>query len=190
MSVKLFAYTVGKRRRLVPQHGVKMGQHLTLKRSEACTIFTNPMSKTWTFSYFSLWIYLAYLNFSSISTVSLRTMRFHLPEMICSQPGFMSGTVKQRTPFQVPQGRARVIMEAILALNMRSLESSILRCGSILKGPLQLKVSISTTTPMKRFGLLFSRLPTHLILYVMYMLQTAGRSCRRSACIRCSRPVA
>lgn len=56
--------------------------------------------------------------------------------------------------------------------------------------PSRLEVSIRSTTSMKRPGVLLTRVPTHLILYVIYMLHTACHSFIHFAFISLTAPVA
>lgn len=117
-------------------------------------------------------------------------IRFQLAQVIWSHAGFMPETVKQCHPFQLPKGRVKVIMEGSRVLNMRQLRFSLFHSLSIPNGRFRFKVSISTTTPMKRSGLLLTKLPAHRILYVMYVQQTVRHLCSRFAFVSSTLPVA
>lgn len=93
--------------------------------------------------------------------------------VIGSPASFMPGTVKKCYLFQLPSGRARGIMEAILALKMRSVRFSILRYPSILDVMSVFSASIPTTPAMERSGLLWIRITIHLIHYMVCILNTA-----------------
>lgn len=66
-------------------------------------------------------------------------------------------------------------MDAGPVLEIRSLRFSTLRCPSILAGLSRFEVSMSWIVPMERSGFMLTRLPTYLILYVMYIPQTVCR---------------
>lgn len=81
-------------------------------------------------------------------------------------------------------------MEAIPVLKMRSLKLSILHCLLVLGGTSWFELSDLPTTPMKSSCLLFTRLPTHRILFLMYMLHTAHGSSSFFAFISSTAPLA
>lgn len=73
----------------------KLAQHLRLKRSEPCTTTNYPASKAPISSSFVVWLLQTQSKILRILTKLEQTMRFLLVLVICSQVGYMSGTIKQ-----------------------------------------------------------------------------------------------